>query len=108
LGWDSDTDSDGDERDQHDADGGHRTGAADHLHHVPVLKHSMNVRLPRATNEPQLIKPETVTLSVNLGGRLIFWTNQSFRDQAMHTRLQLQRHKTAARPAHPGRQGGTV
>ncbi|MBC7547947.1 MAG: biopolymer transporter ExbD [Polaromonas sp.] len=35
---------------------------------VPVLKHSVNVELPRATNEPQLIKPETVTLSVDAQG----------------------------------------
>lgn len=35
---------------------------------VPVLKHSVNVELPRVTNEPQLIKPETVTLSVDAQG----------------------------------------
>ena len=31
---------------------------------VPVMKHSVNVDLPRATNQPELVKPETVRLSV--------------------------------------------
>ena len=32
---------------------------------APVLKHSVNVDLPQATNSPQTVKPQTVTLSVN-------------------------------------------
>ena len=32
---------------------------------VPVLKHSVKVDLPQATNTPQTVKPQTVTLSVN-------------------------------------------
>jgi len=35
---------------------------------VPVMKHSVNIDLPRATNEQQLIKPETVRLSVDADG----------------------------------------
>ena len=35
---------------------------------VPVMKHSVNIDLPRATNEQQLIKPETVRLSVDAEG----------------------------------------
>ena len=35
---------------------------------VPVMKHSVNIELPRATNEQQLIKPETVRLSVDAEG----------------------------------------
>ena len=35
---------------------------------VPVLKHAVNVDLPRASNTPQTIKPETVTLSVDADG----------------------------------------
>eukprot|EP01036_Dinobryon_divergens_P062090 gene62090-biopygen44054 len=27
---------------------------------VPVMKHAVNIDLPRATNEPQNIKPETL------------------------------------------------
>lgn len=35
---------------------------------VPVLKHSVNVDLPRASSEQQLIKPETIRLSVDAQG----------------------------------------
>ncbi len=35
---------------------------------VPVMKHSVNIELPRATNEAQNIKPETVRLSVDAEG----------------------------------------
>ena len=31
---------------------------------VPVMKHAVNIDLPRATNQPEIIKPETVRLSV--------------------------------------------
>jgi biopolymer transport protein ExbD len=36
---------------------------------VPVMKHSVNIDLPRASNEQQRIKPETVRLSVDAEGR---------------------------------------
>ena len=35
---------------------------------VPVMKHSINIDLPRASNEAQNIKPETVRLSVDAQG----------------------------------------
>lgn len=36
---------------------------------VPVMKHSVNIDLPRATNQAQNIKPETLRLSVDAQGR---------------------------------------
>jgi biopolymer transport protein ExbD len=35
---------------------------------IPVMKHSVNIDLPRATNEVQSIKPETIRLSVDAQG----------------------------------------
>lgn len=35
---------------------------------VPVMKHAVNVELPKASNEKELIKPETVNLSVQADG----------------------------------------
>ena len=35
---------------------------------VPVMKHSVNIDLPRANNEAQSIKPETIRLSVDAQG----------------------------------------
>ena len=42
---------------------------------VPVMKHSVNIDLPRATNEPQDAKPQTVRLSVDASGA--YWWNES-------------------------------
>ncbi|MCT6699799.1 ExbD/TolR family protein [Rheinheimera sp. 4Y26] len=39
---------------------------------VPVLTHSVQVELPRASNSPQQDKPSTITLSVNAKGE-VFW-----------------------------------
>ena len=35
---------------------------------VPVMKHAVNIDLPRATNEAQNVKPETVRLTVDADG----------------------------------------
>jgi biopolymer transport protein ExbD len=35
---------------------------------VPVMKHAVNIDLPRANNEAQNIKPETIRLSVDAQG----------------------------------------
>jgi biopolymer transport protein ExbD len=41
---------------------------------VPVMKHSVNIDLPQATNQPQDPKPETVRLSVDADGN--YWWNE--------------------------------
>lgn len=42
---------------------------------VPVMKHSVNIDLPRATNEAQNIQPETLRLSVDAQG--LYFINES-------------------------------
>ena len=42
---------------------------------VPVMKHSVNIDLPRATNEAQNIQPETLRLSVDAQG--LYFMNES-------------------------------
>ena len=42
---------------------------------VPVMKHSVNVDLPRATNQPQDTKPQTIRLSVDASGS--YWWNEA-------------------------------
>ena len=39
---------------------------------VPVMKDSVNVDLPRASNEPELIQPETVNLSITADVHRLF------------------------------------
>jgi biopolymer transport protein ExbD len=57
---------------------------------VPVMQHSVNIDLPRATNEAQNIQPETLRLSVNAEG-LYFMNESQIADSELETLL-----KTAA------------
>ncbi len=49
---------------------------------VPVMKHAVNIDLPRATNVVQDTKPETIRLSVNADGAY-FWNEQKIEDSAL-------------------------
>ena len=42
---------------------------------VPVMKHSVEVDLPRASSQPQDAKPQTVRLSVDAQGQ--YWWNEA-------------------------------
>ncbi len=54
---------------------------------VPVMKHSVNVDLPRATNQPEQVKPETLRLSVAADGSY-YWNGQAVADAELAARLQ--------------------
>ena len=54
---------------------------------VPVMKHSVNIDLPRATNEAQIIKPETLRLSVDAQGTY-FINEAQIADADLVPRLQ--------------------
>ena len=54
---------------------------------VPVMKHSVNVDLPRATNEPQNVKPETVRLTVDAQGTY-FLNEAQITDEELTPRLK--------------------
>ncbi len=49
---------------------------------VPVMKHAVNIDLPRATNLPQNTTPETVRLTVDAQG-VYFWNEQRIEDAAL-------------------------
>ncbi|MFP5445600.1 MAG: ExbD/TolR family protein [Betaproteobacteria bacterium] len=59
---------------------------------VPVMKHSVNVDLPRATNQPENIKPETVRLSVSADGKY-FWNEFEVTEEELVPRLQTEAAK---------------
>jgi biopolymer transport protein ExbD len=42
---------------------------------VPVMKHSVDIDLPRASSQPQDAKPQTVRLSVDAQGQ--YWWNET-------------------------------
>ncbi|BEP96788.1 biopolymer transporter ExbD [Acidovorax sp. sif1233] len=59
---------------------------------VPVMKHSVNVDLPRATNQPENIKPETVRLSVSADGKY-YWNESQVTEEELFPRLQVEAAK---------------
>ena len=59
---------------------------------VPVMKHSVNVDLPRATNQPEDVKPETVRLSVAADGKY-YWNEFEVSDDDLLPRLQAEAAK---------------
>ena len=63
---------------------------------VPVMKHSVNIDLPRVSNEQQVIKPETVRLSVDAEGSF-FLNDTKIGDDDLTPRLQVE----AARNPQP-------
>ncbi|MCB8746456.1 biopolymer transporter ExbD [Rhodoferax sp. U2-2l] len=63
---------------------------------IPVMKHSVNVDLPVAKNQPQVIQPQTVRLSVDAQG-LYFWNEAPVEVSALAGLLQAE----AAREPQP-------
>ena len=63
---------------------------------IPVMKHSVNIDLPRATNQPQDAKPQTVRLSVDAQGSY-FWKETQVTD----TQLLVQLKEQAAKNPQP-------
>ncbi len=53
---------------------------------VPVIKHSVNIDLPRASNEKVLDKPENIRLSVDAEGAY-YWNEAKVDDDEFHRRL---------------------
>ena len=54
---------------------------------VPVMKHAVNVELPRAANEKEQIKPETVLLTVQADGSYVLG-EEKIADDQLGARLQ--------------------
>jgi biopolymer transport protein ExbD len=54
---------------------------------VPVMKHAVNIDLPRASNVPQDAKPETIRLSVDAAGDF-YWNEAKVTEEAMLLQLK--------------------
>ena len=54
---------------------------------VPVMKHAVNIDLPRASNEQEVVQPQTVRLSVTADGSY-FWNETRISDEELLPRLQ--------------------
>jgi biopolymer transport protein ExbD len=58
---------------------------------VPVMKHAVNIDLPRASNVPQDAKPETIRLSVDAAGDY-FWNENKVSEEAATQTPQPELH----------------
>ena len=63
---------------------------------VPVMKHAVNIDLPRASNQKEDAKPETIRLSVDAQGRY-YWNESPVEDKDLEPRLKAE----AARNPQP-------
>jgi biopolymer transport protein ExbD len=61
---------------------------------VPVLTHSVEIDLPRASNQPNELKPTTVQLAVDAAGE-VYWNESKVTAAELTTKL------TAAAAANP-------
>jgi biopolymer transport protein ExbD len=59
---------------------------------VPVMKHAVNVDLPRATNQAQDTKPQTIQLSVDAQGSY-YWNEAKVDDARLPELLQAEAAK---------------
>jgi biopolymer transport protein ExbD len=59
---------------------------------VPVMKHSVNIDLPRASSQPQDAKPDAIGLSVKSDGSY-FWDDKAIRDEDLVMRLSTEARK---------------
>jgi biopolymer transport protein ExbD len=48
---------------------------------VPVMKHAVNIDLPRATSEPEQPKPQNILFSVTAEGKLLLERNEDRRGE---------------------------
>jgi biopolymer transport protein ExbD len=66
---------------------------------VPVMKHAVNVDLPRASNQREEVKPETVRLSVQADGTY-YWNASRVTDEALPALLQAEGQKNPQPDLH--------
>ena len=59
---------------------------------VPVMKHSVQVDLPRAANQPEDVKPETIRLSVTADGKY-FWNGEEMDETKLSAMMQAEAAK---------------
>ena len=59
---------------------------------VPVMKHAVNIDLPRASNEREITKPETIQLSVAADGSY-YWNQEKIDDATLEPRLAAEAAK---------------
>lgn len=66
---------------------------------VPVMKHAVNVDLPRATSQAQEVKPQTIRLSVDAQGSY-YWNETRVDDASLPALLEAEAAKNPQPDLH--------
>ncbi len=66
---------------------------------VPVMKHAVNVDLPRASSEPEQTTPQNILFSVAADGSY-YWNEQKIADGELKTRLAAEAAKNPQPELH--------
>ncbi len=66
---------------------------------IPVMKHAVNIELPRASNQPQDAKPQTIRLTVDAEGKY-FWNDVAVDEAKLNSLLQAEAQKKPQAPLH--------
>ncbi|MDO9102208.1 MAG: biopolymer transporter ExbD [Candidatus Nitrotoga sp.] len=66
---------------------------------IPVINHSVKIDLPRATNQRDEIKPESINLSIDAQG-LMYWNNETIDAAQMNVRIAEASKKTPQPELH--------
>lgn len=53
---------------------------------IPVMNHSVKIDLPRASNQPDLVKPENINLDIDAQGQ-VFWNAQAVEPDQLQQRI---------------------
>jgi biopolymer transport protein ExbD len=53
---------------------------------IPVMTDSVKIDLPRATNQPNEVKPETINLAIDAQGQ-VYWNSAPIDEATMATRI---------------------
>jgi len=53
---------------------------------IPVMNHAVKLDLPRAASQPNDVKPQTISLSIDAEGT-IFWNGEAMNEAELSTRI---------------------
>jgi biopolymer transport protein ExbD len=66
---------------------------------IPVINHSVKIDLPRATSQPDDVKPENINLDIDAQGR-IFWNSEAIDTSQLNLRIATAAQKTPQPELH--------
>lgn len=66
---------------------------------IPVINHSVKIDLPRATSQPDEIKPENINLSIDAQGN-VYWNTELIDTEQMNARIAVASRNTPQPELH--------